>query len=161
MNENRTSLKSVAMDKILLKLSLALFTVLAVIGLNQVYAASTPLEFHADAKMRLADGGAVNRTYGYMRVLADGAGNGLVDVMFSNASSTLKARFNARVEFLDANGRIVREEHFDCRLGRAGSGGTRECKQSRMLRRSWFDKVKVDFYLTDVPQANFVSQLND
>ncbi len=149
------------MDKLLLKLTLALFTVLAIMGLNQVYAASTPLEFHADAKMRLAGGAAVDRTYGYLRVRADGSGNGLVDVMFSNGSPTLKARFNARVEFLDGDGRIVREEHFTCRLGRAGSGGTRECKQSRMLRRSWFDKVQVDFYLSDVPNASFVSMLKD
>lgn len=149
------------MNKILLKLTLALFTVLAVMGLNQVYAASTPLEFHADAKMRLAGGVAVDRTYGYLRVLADGAGNGLVDVMFSNGSPKLKARFNARVEFLDGAGRVVREEHFTCRLGRVGSGGTRECKLSRLLRRSWFDKVQVDFYLSDVPKANFVSKLND
>ncbi len=147
------------MDKILLKLTLALFTVLAVIGLNQVYAASSPLEFHADAKMRLVDGGAIDRTYGYLRVRADGAGNGLVDVMFSNGSSTLKARFNARVEFLDGAGRLVREEHFACRLGRAGSGGIRECKVSRMLKRSWFDKVQVDFYLSDVPKPNFVSRM--
>lgn len=149
------------MDKLLLKLTLALFTVLAVIGLNQVYAASTPLEFHADAKMRLAGGDAVDRAYGYMRVLADGAGNGVVDVMFSNGSPTLKARFNARVEFLDGAGRVVREEHFTCRLGRAGSGGTRECKLSRLLKRSWFDRVQVDFYLSDVPKASFVSMLKD
>ncbi len=149
------------MEKILLKLTLALFTVLAVMGLNQVYAASTPLEYHADAKMRLAGGDAVDRTYGYLRIRADGAGNGLIDVMFSNGSPTLKARFNARVEFLDGAGRVVREEHFACRLGRAGSGGTQECKQSRMLKRSWFEKVQVDFYLSDVPKANFVSMLKD
>lgn len=147
------------MDKILLKLTLALFTVLAVLGLNQVYAASTPLEYHADARMRHVDGTAVDQTYGYLRVIADGSGHGLVDVMFSNGNSQLKARFNARVEFRDAGGRIVREEHFACRLGRAGSGGTRECKVSRMLKRSWFDSVEVDFYLTDIPRPNFVSQL--
>ncbi len=147
------------MNKILLKLTLALFTVLAVLGLNQVYAASSPLEFHADAKMRHVDGRAVDRTHGFLRVVADGVGNGLVDVMFSNGNSQLKARFNARVEFRDASGRIVREEHFACRLGRAGSGGARECKVSRVLKRSWFESVEVDFYLTDAPQPNFVSRL--
>lgn len=160
MNKDGTNWKAFAMNKLLLKLTLALFTLLAVLGLNQVYAASTPLEFHADAKMRKAGGRTVEHTWGYLRVRSDGVGNGLVDVMFSNGNPTLKASFNARVEFIDSAGRVVREEHFSCRLGRAAGDSARECKVSRMLKRSWFDKVEVDFYLTESPQPKFVSALD-
>lgn len=145
------------MNKILLKLTLVLFTVLAGIGLNRVYAASTPYEFHADAKMHLLNHGPVDHTYGYLHVVSDALGNSLVDVMFSNGNPRLRALFNARVRFLGTAGVVIREASFQCRLGTAGADSASECKVSKRLTRTAFESVQVDFFLTDLPDENTVA----
>ena len=145
------------MNKILLKLTLGLFVLLAVIGMNRVYAASTPYEYHADAKMNYRDHGPVEATWGYLRVISDSSGNGLVDVMFSNGSPRLHALFNARVRFLDESGRVLRDALFNCRLGSASSSSASECKVSKPLQRTAFDSIRVDFYLSDLPAASKVA----
>ncbi len=145
------------MDKILLKLTLVLFFLLAAVGLNRVYAASTPHEYHADARMSYRGHGPVASTHGYLRVISDSTGIGLVDVMFSNGNPTLRALFNARVRFLSAAGRVLREAHFNCRLGGAGEDGASECKVTQPLSRTAFDSIQVDFYLSDMPRASVVA----
>lgn len=108
-------------------------------------------EFHSSANMRYGERGLVPEAHGYLRVISDASGNGLIDVMFSNSNPDLQALFNASVRLLDASGRIVVETHFNCRLGDASFDGAGECKVSKPLQQTLFVSVEVDFYLSDTP----------
>jgi len=121
---------------------------------SQSFAASNPFEFHADAMMVHERYGPVEDAYGYMNVITDGKGKGTINVMFSNGSELDRAQFNARVKFLNAKGRIVQEEHFDCWIDAEGLREAGECKVSQPLTVRGFDSVEVDFYLSDVPELS-------
>lgn len=121
---------------------------------SQSFAASNPFEFHADAKMVHERYGPVEDAYGYMNVITDGKGKGTINVMFSNGSELDRAQFNARVKFLNARGKIVQQEHFDCWIDAEGLREAGECKVSQPLTVRGFDSVEVDFYLSDVPELS-------
>ncbi|MEM7564208.1 MAG: hypothetical protein AAF353_14320, partial [Pseudomonadota bacterium] len=48
--------------------------------------AATAEEFHSSANMRYGERGIIPGAHGYLRVIRDAAGNGLIDVMFSNGN---------------------------------------------------------------------------
>ncbi|MGD8350909.1 MAG: hypothetical protein PVI79_16810 [Gammaproteobacteria bacterium] len=121
---------------------------------SQCFAASHPFEFHADAVMVHERLGPIKDAYGYMNVITDGNGKGTINVMFSNGSDLDSAQFNARVKFLNAKGKVVQEENFDCWVEGEGLREAGECKVSRPLTVRGFDSVKVDFYLSDVPELS-------
>ena len=98
--------------------------------------------------------GPVDNAYGYMYIETDVNGDGVITVMFSNASEVDLARFNARVKFLDESGAVVGEEYFDCWIDAEGYREAIECKLSRPLTHSGFESIEVDFYLTDVPGSS-------
>ena len=118
----------------------------------QAAAAAQPFEFHADGTMIHKRLGPVEKAYGYMTVVTDGDGAGTINVMFSNGSKLERAQFNARVKFLGAGGKLLQEKHFDCWIDAEGLREPGECKVSRPLTVRNFDKVEVDFYLTDIPE---------
>lgn len=120
---------------------------------NQAYALAHPWDFQADARMQLQNHGPVEDAYGLVYLETDGNGDGMITVMFSNASEVDLARFNARLKFLDARGALLGEEHFDCLIDSAGFREAIECKLSRPLAHNGFDSIQVDFYLSDVPDA--------
>ena len=124
------------------------------IASSQAHAVAHPFEFHADAKMAHQEQGPVDKAYGYMNVITDGNGKGTINVMFSNGSDLERAQFNARVKFLNAKGKVVQEENFDCWIDSEGLSEAGECKVSRPLTVRGFDSVKVDFYLSDVPELS-------
>lgn len=117
-------------------------------------AAPHPFEFHADGRMVHAQYGPVDRAYGYMNVVTDGAGNGTINVMFSNGSGRDLAQFNARVKFIDTAGAVIREEHFDCWMDAEGLREAIECKVTKPLSAANFDSIEVDFYLSEPSASN-------
>jgi len=120
----------------------------------QAAAAAQPFEFHADATMVHERIGPVENAYGYMNVITDGKGTGTINVMFSNGSELARAQFNARVKFLGAGGKLLREENFDCWIDAEGLREPGECKVSHPLTVRGFESVQVDFYLTDIPELS-------
>ncbi len=114
-------------------------------------AVSHPYDFHADAKMVHKNHGPVDNAYGYMNVITNDRGKGIINVMFSNGSAINLARFNARVKFLNASGLVIKEEYFGHRISAAGFSGAVERKVSKPLAVSNFDSILVEFYLSDVP----------
>ena len=114
-------------------------------------AVSHPYEFHIDARMEHRSFGLVENAYGYLNIVTDDNGNGVINVMFSNASQLEVALFNARVTFLNAAGEVLEEESFDCWIEAAGFREAMECKVTKPLPLSRFDSIEVDFYLSDVP----------
>lgn len=121
---------------------------------SQCFAASHPFEFHTDGVMIHERYGPVEDAYGYMNVITDGKGKGTINVMFSNGSDLESAQFNARVKFLNASGKVVQEENFDCWIDSEGLREAGECKVSRPLTVRGFESVKVDFYLSDVSELS-------
>ncbi|MDH3389020.1 MAG: hypothetical protein OEN02_14065 [Gammaproteobacteria bacterium] len=134
-------------------LTAALLLAAALLITNPASAVSYPYEFHTDARMQHRGLGQVENAYGYMNILTDGKGHGVINVMFSNASPLEVALFNARVRFLNAAGEVLAEEHFDCWIDAAGYREATECKVTKPLALSGFDAVEVDFYLSDVPDV--------
>ena len=108
-----------------------------------------PYEFHADAKMAHQQHGPMDSAYGYMYVVADASGRGTINVMFSNGNPDNWARFNARVRFLDAEGKVVDEEMFESWID-AAEGEATERRIARPLSVSDFAEVEVDFFLSDI-----------
>ncbi len=117
-------------------------------------AASHPFEFHADARMQHEIHGPIEQAYGYMNVVTDSQGNGTINVMFSNGSGLDLAQFNAQVRFLDADGIVLGEEHFDCWLDAAGLREAIECKITKPLSLVDFDAIEVDFYLSELAEID-------
>jgi len=137
------------MNKTTLKIASICLLPLSLLATRQALAVAHPYDFHADARMLHRNLGPVEKAYGYMNVVTDTNGNGIINVMFSNGSQLNWARFNARVKFLDAAGAIIKEEYFDRRIAAAESEGAIERKLSKPLSVSNFDSIQVDFYLTD------------
>ena len=137
------------MNKTLLKIASICLVPLFLLGSRQAFAVTHPYDFHADASMAHQNLGPVAKAYGYMNVITDTSGHGIINVMFSNGSQLNWARFNARVKFLDAAGAIIKEEVFDHRIAAAGNEGAVERKVSKPLTVSNFESIQVDFYLTD------------
>ena len=137
------------MKKYLRKIASTSLFSLILLSSSQAFAVNHPYDFHADARMVHPNLGPVNNAYGYMNVITDSTGRGMINVMFSNGSPLTRARFNARVKFLDAKGIIIREELFDHRIGAATDGEAIERKVSKPLAVSNFESIEVDFYLTD------------
>jgi len=137
------------MNKTLLKIASICLVPLCLLGSRQAFAVAHPYDFHADARMVHQNLGPVEKAYGYMNVVTDTDGQGIINVMFSNGSQLNGARFNARVKFLDAAGAIIKEEVFDHRIGAAGNEGAIERKVTKPLALSNFESIQVDFYLTD------------
>ncbi|MDH3221663.1 MAG: hypothetical protein OEO19_19190 [Gammaproteobacteria bacterium] len=134
-------------------LTAALLLSTALLITNPAAAVSYPYEFHTDARMQHRSLGPVENAYGYMNIVTDDQGHGVINVMFSNASLLEVALFNARVRFLSAAGELLTEEHFDCWIDAAGYREPIECKITKPLALSGFDTVEVDFYLSDVPDV--------
>ena len=118
---------------------------------GQALAGNPNFEYHADARMQHASSGEVNDAYGYAYVVTDKRGHGVIRVMFSNGTSLDQAQLNARVNFLDATGELIRQEHFERRIEAAGVHGAVEHSLSRLVDLSEFASVRVDFYLSDIP----------
>jgi hypothetical protein len=125
---------------------------LIVLAGGSATASNATYEYHADAAMRNANGVSVDKAYGYAYVVTDMKGHGVIRVMFSNGSPLHRARFNARIAFLDANGSVIREEHLHRRLEAAGAQGAVERRVSRLVKLTEFASVEVDFFLSDISE---------
>ena len=110
-------------------------------------------EYHVDARMQHVLTGPLKDAYGYVYVVTDKKGHGVIRVMFSNGTALDYANFNARVKFLDAEGELIREEHFERRIEAAGLHGAAERSFSKLVDLSEFAAVRVDFFLSDIPLA--------
>ena len=137
------------MNKTMLKIASICLLPLSLLASRQALAVAHPYDFHADARMVHKNLGAVEKAYGYMNVVTDTKGHGVINVMFSNGSQLNRARFNAHVKFLDSSGTVIKEEYFDHRIAAAGNEGAIERKVSKLLPVFDFDSIQVDFYLTD------------
>jgi hypothetical protein len=139
----------ISLDKIyaILLLPLLLLTC------GQAVADNANFEYHADARMQLASRGAIDDAYGYVYVVTDKKGHGVIRVMFSNGTALDHAQFNARVKFLDADGNSIRVEHFERRIEAAGFHGAAERSLTKLVDLAEFASVRVDFYLSDIPVA--------
>jgi len=120
---------------------------------GQAAAGSANYEYHLNAAMQHAGTGSIKDAYGYVYVVTDKKGHGVIRVMFSNGTSLDYARFNARVKFLDADGALIREEFFERRIEAAGSDGAAERSLSELVDLSEFAAVEVDFFLSETPLA--------
>ena len=118
---------------------------------GQAFAGNSNFEYHADARMQHASRGAINDAYGYVYVVTDKKGHGVIRVMFSNGTLLDHAQFNASVKFLDADGALIREEHFERRIEAAGLHGAAERSLSKLVDLSEFASVRVNFYLSNIP----------
>jgi hypothetical protein len=126
---------------------------LLILTCGQAIAGKLNYKYHADARMQHAVSGAVENTYGYVYLVTDKKGHGVIRVRFSNGTALDHARFNVRVKFLDVDGALIREEHFARRIEAAGSHGAAERRLSKLVHLPEFAAVKVDFFLSDIPLA--------
>jgi len=110
-------------------------------------------EYHVDARMQHASAGLVDDAYGYVHVITDKKGHGVIRVMFSNGTKLDRARFNAQVKFLDINGSVIREERFDRHIEAADNQGAAERELTRLLDLNEFASIRVEFFLSEVPVA--------
>jgi hypothetical protein len=115
--------------------------------------ANLTYEYHADARMLHASAGLVEDAYGYVHVITDKKGHGVIRVLFSNGTKLDRARFNAQVKFLDANGAVIREERFDRHIEAADNLGAAERELTRLLDLNDFASIRVEFFLSEVPVA--------
>ena len=107
--------------------------------------------------MRHATGDDVNNAYGYVYVVTDKKGHGVIRVMFSNGTSLHQARFNARIRFLDADGKLIRTEKFDYRIEAAGLQGAAERRLTKLVDLTEFADIEVDFFVSDIPATAVVA----
>lgn len=152
--------KEKSMKEYLIPVAAIVLATLTMFTANSAIAVPHPYEFHDNARMAHASHETVSATYGYMYVLTDKAGNGTINVMFSNGSRLNWANFNARVKFVNNANVVVKEEYFDCWVGAAGHGGENECKVSRPLTFSDFDAIEVDFYLSDISDTGVIAVID-
>lgn len=125
---------------------------LIVLAGGSAAASAATYEYHADAPMRHASGVSVEQAYGYAYVVTDMKGHGVIRVMFSNGSPLHRARFNARIRFLAADGSIVLQEKLDRRVEAANALGPAERRVSKLGELNEFASVEVDFFLSDVAE---------
>lgn len=137
------------------KMTATVTAALIVLAGGSAAAGNATYEYHADAPMRHASGGNVDNAWGYAYVATDMKGHGVIRVMFSNGSPLHRARFNARIAFLDAAGSVIREEHFDRRIEAADAWGAAERRVSKLVSLTEFASVEVDFFVTDIPEPAF------
>lgn len=140
------------------KFIVALLLSVPVFVANPALAAADPYEFHADANMAHKSRGPVDKAYGYLNIVSVTNGKLIINVMFSNGNELKWARFNARVKFLSASGRVIKEENFERWIAAAGDNGASEQRISKALALPGFKSVKVDFYLSDVPDKIYVAK---
>jgi hypothetical protein len=138
------------MNKLNHLIAAALLLLLPLIACGQASASPT-YEYHADARMQHADAGFVEDAYGYVEVITDKKGHGIIHVMFSNGTNLDRLGFNAQVKFLDTEGVVVREEWFERRIEAAGSLGAGERKVTKLVELNEFASMQVEFFLTDMP----------
>ena len=134
----------------IIKLTLAMPVLLALLASQSAFAVGYPFEFSTDAKMTYRNQTAIDKAYGFMTVVTDKNGDGTINVMFSNGNQSTSARFNARVKFLDQSGAVVREEYFDHWLGAAELDEAIEGKVTKSMTSANFESIQVDFYLSNV-----------
>ena len=134
----------------IIKLTLAMPVLLALLASQPASAVGYPFEFSTDAKMTYGSETAIEKAYGFMTVATDKNGDGTINVMFSNGSRSTSARFNARVKFLDDSGAVIREEYFDHWLAAAEFDEAIEGKVTKTMTLADFESIKVDFYLSNV-----------
>ena len=135
------------MNKYLVKILTTLL--ISIFGTGMCWAAEHPVDIHHHAKMVYADYGPVDKTYGYLNIVTNENGSGMINVMFSNGRQTDWVKFNARVKFLDATGQVIKELNLHRWIGSAGSEGAAERKITKPLKISNFETIEVDFYLTE------------
>jgi hypothetical protein len=138
----------------IIKLTLAMPVLLALLASQPASAVGYPFEFSTDAKMTYGSETAIEKVYGFMTVATDKNGDGTINVMFSNGSRSTSARFNARVKFLDQSGAVIREEYFDHWLGAAEFDEAIEGKVTKAMTSADFESIQVDFYLSDITGSN-------
>lgn len=130
-----------------LYLGTAALLVMSLLFLGTAQATSWPYTYHADALLEQANGQAASDARAYLEIRSYRPGEGRITLVFANGSRSSAARFNARIRFLDANGEVLREEHFESRLGAADTDGAFERRLSRALRVDDFARVDAEFYL--------------
>jgi hypothetical protein len=149
----RTDTKEKVMNKLRSGISALMLLPLLLLTCGQVVAGNNNYEYHADARMQHATQGSVKNAYGFVYVVTDKKGHGVIRVMFSNGTRLDHARFNASVKFLDADGALIREEHFERRIEAAGFHGAAERRLTKLVDLAEFASIRVDFFLSDIPVA--------
>lgn len=142
------------MAKKIRNLTLTLPVLLSLFTSHPASAVGHPYEFSADARMAHQDLTPLQRAYGFLTVVTDENGDGIINVMFSNGSQSTSARFNARVKFLDDSGAVIREEYFDHWLGAAEFDEAIEGKVTKTMTLADFESIQVDFYLSNITGSN-------
>ena len=130
-----------------LYLGTAVLLALSLLFLGTAQAASWPYHYQADALLEQPNGQPAGDARAYLEIRSYRPGEGRITLVFANGSRSSVARFNARIRFLDADGKVLREEHFESRLGAADSEGAFERMLSRALRVEAFARVDAEFYL--------------
>ena len=130
-------------------LKTVLAALISISGSSLSWAVDHPVDIHHHAKMLYEDFGPVDKTYGYLNIVANENGKGIINVMFSNGRQTDWVKFNARVTFLDASGAVIKETNLHRWLGSAGPEGAAERKVTKSFHVPKFGTVKVKFYLTE------------
>jgi hypothetical protein len=113
------------------------------------WAVEHPIDIHHHTKMIFVGFGPVDKTYGYLNIVTNEEGKGMINVMFSNGRQTDWVKFNARVSFLDESGAVIKETNVYRWVGSAGTKGAAETKVTTPLKVSEFDAIEVEFYLTE------------
>ena len=130
-----------------LYLGTALLVALSLLMLGSAQASSWPYRYQADATLEQANGEPASDARAYLEIRSYRPGEGRITLVFANGSRSSAARFHARVRFLDQDGELLREEHFESRLGAADAEGAFERRLSRALRVDEFARVDAEFYL--------------
>ena len=130
-------------------LKILLGTLISISGSSLSWAVDHPVDIHRHAKMAYLDFGPVDKTYGYLNIVTNQNGKGMINVMFSNGRQTDWVKFNARVTFFDESGVIIKEANLHRWVGSASSEGAAERKVSKPFNAPSFDKVEVEFYMTE------------
>jgi hypothetical protein len=133
------------MNKYIIKILAA--TLISITGSS--WAVEHPADIHHHGKMVFEGFGPVNKTYGYLNIVTNEEGKGMINVMFSNGRQTDWVKFNARVTFLDKSGAVITESNVYRWMESAGSEGAAERKITTPLKVSEFDAIEVEFYLTE------------
>ena len=132
-----------------LYLGTALLLALSLLFLGTAQAASWPYRYQADALLEQPNGQPASDARAYLDIRSYRPGEGRITLVFANGSRSSAAGFNARIRFLDADGELLREEHFESRLGKADTEGAFERMLSRALRVDAFARVEVEFFLDE------------
>lgn len=130
-----------------LYLGTALLVALSLLLLGTAQAASWPYRYQTDAQLEQPNGQPANDARAFLEIHSFRPGEGRITLVFANGSRSSAARFNARVRFYDEDGELLREEHFESRLGAADADGAFERRLSRALRVEEFARVDTEFYL--------------